>query len=127
MRRYGIELSEHCSQEATPTMIRSADLVLAMAHEHVADALALAPDAAERTFTLRQLVRLGDQVGPRPDDMGLSRWIEIVDSERDGEGPHDDDVPDPVGGPVRRYEAVAAELADLTRRLADLAWPQETV
>jgi protein-tyrosine phosphatase len=126
LRRYGIELAEHLSQEATPELVRSSDLVLGMAREHVADALSLAPEVFDRTFTLKELVRRAERVGARPDDVRLHRWLDEVGGGRDPaltlEASPDDDVADPIGRPLAAYEAMAADLSELTARLAELGW-----
>jgi hypothetical protein len=102
--------------------------VLGLAREHVADALSLAPEVFDRTFTLKELVRRAEPLGVRPDDLSVDRWLEDVGRGRDPmlsiDDSRDDDVADPIGRPLAAYEAMAAELSALTARLAELGWGQ---
>jgi hypothetical protein len=75
-----------------------------------------------RTFTLKGLVRLGEQAGPRRPDQTVFDWLAGVaagrgDPTRDH---HDDDIADPVGKSRADYEATARELDALLRRLVTL-------
>lgn len=129
MRSRGVDLSGHTSTEATPALVAESDLVLGMAREHVRDALALDPDVWPHAFTLKELVRRGDAVGARSAGETLHDWLERAAGDRDisamlGSSP-DDDVADPIGQSIARYEDTADEIADLVARLADLAWPSD--
>ncbi len=125
----GIDLSDHRSTETTPALVERSDLVLGMAREHVRDALALDPDAWLRVFTLKELVRRGSEIGARPAGEPLRRWLARAARARDDlellGAAADDDVPDPMGQSIDRYEDTADEIADLVDRLVDLAWPAE--
>jgi len=129
MRSHGIDLSTHRSAEATPALVRDSDLVLGMAREHVRDALALDPDVWPHAFTLKELVRRGDALGARRSGETIPVWLARAAGDRDistmlGSSP-DDDVADPIGQSIARYEATADEIAALTARLAGLAWPSD--
>jgi protein-tyrosine-phosphatase len=120
----GIDLSGHRSRKLRPDMLASADMVIGMAREHVREAVALVPDAWGRTFTLKELVRLGEERGGREPGEPLDQWLARVHEGRrrqdllgDSAG---DDVADPIGGPRRSYQRTAEELDDLTARLARL-------
>lgn len=112
-------------------MVTGADLVIAMAREHAREAVVLDERALAKTFTLKELVRLGSQVGPRPPDEPLSDWLTRVAAQRSprdllGVG-HDDrfDVADPVGMGPPEYEATAALLDDLLGQVVSVAWPAD--
>jgi hypothetical protein len=80
-----------------------------------------------RTFTLKELVRRGEAIGPRHNDESVESWLARAGAERRamdlfGESASDD-VADPYLGPPRVYEACIAELDDLVRRLVGLIWP----
>jgi protein-tyrosine phosphatase len=129
MREHGLDLGGHRSREATPALVGDADLVLGMAREHVRDAATLAADVVPRAFTLKELVRRGEAVGPRAPGEPLGEWLTRAAAGRRtpdllGSSP-DDDVPDPIGEPIGRYRAVADEIAAATDRLVNLAWPTE--
>ena len=78
----------------------------------------------ERTFTLKELVRRGEKVGPRGPREPVSAWLGRVGTGRVvsdlmGED-ENDDVADPIGRPPAVYEATAVELDDLTSRFVGL-------
>jgi len=126
MEAWGLDISRHHSRRVTADLLGSADLVVAMARQHVREAVVLRPDLYSRTFTLKELVRRGTEVGARPADEPLEAWLARVHegrrpTEQLGESP-DDDVADPVGQGPPVYERTARELDDLITRLVDLLW-----
>lgn len=136
MTRRGLDLSAHRSRRLTEEAVESADLVLGMAREHVREAVVLVPEALGRAFTLREVVRRAEAVGPRrsadPSRPGaplepLEAWLARVGEGRRpsdllGASP-DDDIPDPMGMSRRAYERTAEVISDLVDRLVDLAFP----
>jgi protein-tyrosine phosphatase len=126
MAGYGLDVAGHRSHLAAPGDLARADLVLAMAREHLRHAVVAAPDAWPRAFTLRELVRRGSLAGPRQPAETLAQWLSRVQAGRSrmallGESAQDD-VADPIGGPLGGYEQTAAELRHLVVGLADLCW-----
>ena len=120
----GIDTSGHRSRKLQPDMLASADIVIGMAREHVREAVAMVPDAWGRAFTLKEIVRLGEERGGRAPGEPLEQWLARLHEGRRrndllGDSP-DDDVDDPIGGPRRSYQRTAEELDDLTARLAGL-------
>lgn len=128
-----IDISAHVARRLTRGQVEDADLVLAMAGEH-RDAVARAvPEAAAKSFTLKELVRLLEAL-PAPDgQLGpeelASRVAEAARLRRGGfEGNlSDEDVVDPLGLPVESYRAIAWELEEWCRRLADGLFGRATV
>jgi protein-tyrosine-phosphatase len=121
----GLDTTGHRSRCLRPDFVAGADLVIGMAREHVREAVALAgPEALRRTFTLKEIVRRGEERGGLAPGEPLDAWLDRVGSGRrtaDLLGDSDaDDVTDPIGGPRRSYERTAEELDDLTARLATL-------
>jgi protein-tyrosine-phosphatase len=120
----GIDTSGHRSRRLTRQLVDGADLVLGMARGHVREAVALAPETLGRAFTLKEIVRRGEESGGRAPDEPLDVWLARLGSGRrpsDLLGESDaDDVADPIGGPRRSYQRTAEELDDLTARLARL-------
>jgi protein-tyrosine-phosphatase len=116
----GVVLDDHVSRRMNAELIAPAVLVLAMTNDH-ADAVANHhPDAAGCTFVIGQLVRLGERVGPRG-NLALDEWIRRVDALRDPRRRRAlprDEIRDPLGEPLEAYQALAAQLDDLTTRLA---------
>lgn len=122
MGKRGFDLGPHRSRVLDFEQVKRADLVLGMARQHVREAYLAAPGRLERIFTLREIVRRGEAVGPCDGDLG--RWLARVaggrrPTELVGESP-EDDVADPYGQPVEQYERTADVLDDLTGRLARL-------
>ncbi|HEX4218558.1 MAG TPA: hypothetical protein VHZ02_09325 [Acidimicrobiales bacterium] len=105
-------LPAHRSHQLTDADVDSADLIIAMAGEHVAYVRRRHPAAAARTATIKRLVR--DLAGgPEPlvervQALGL-RAVEIEPWE---------DVEDPAGGEAEVYVSCAKELAQLCAELA---------
>jgi protein-tyrosine phosphatase len=119
-----IDTSGHRSRRMNGELVATADLVVGMARKHVREAVAARHDAWTRAFTLKELVRLGEERGPRAPGQPLGEWLAVLHAGRrltdllgDSEA---DDVADPIGGPRRAYERTAAELEALTDRLARL-------
>ena len=124
LRERGLDMSAHRSRAMTRELLRSCDLILAMAREHVREAVVLDPGLWPRTFTLKELVRRGEAIGPRGPDEALPAWLARAGqgrriAELTGSSPADD-VADPYGGPRSAYERMAAELDDLLDRLVTL-------
>jgi protein-tyrosine phosphatase len=120
----GIDTSAHRSRRLRAEMLSGADLVIGMAREHVREVVVLAPDTWGRAFTLKEIVRLGEDRGGRAADEPLEQWLARLHEGRrrpDLLGHSEaDDVADPIGGPRRSYQRAAEELDDLTARLARL-------
>ena len=120
---HGIDASSHASRRLTRQHLAEVDLVLAMTAEHRAAVARLDPEAATKTFTVKELVRLLEDLPDRRDPGGPESMAERVaeaDAHRragfDG-NPDDQDVADPVGLSLETYRAVAWELADCSERL----------
>jgi protein-tyrosine phosphatase len=124
IRARGLDLSAHRSQAMTRELLRSSDLILAMAREHVREAVVLDPSLWPRTFTLKELIRRGELAGSRRAGEPLTEWLARVGQGRrvadlTGASP-DDDVADPYGGPRVAYERMVTEMDGLIDRLVAL-------
>jgi len=84
MRRRGIDLAGFRAKQATPELIDWADLVLAIDRRNKKAIINMFPDAAAKTFTLKEYA--GDDDNP--------------------------DVEDPVGRPIEQYEKCADEIEE---------------
>jgi protein-tyrosine phosphatase len=122
----GLDLSAHRSQRLVAELIEQSDLVLCMERAHLRESVLLVPDAFPRIFTLKELVRRGEAIGPRRADEPLPDWLAAVHEGRRAAdylgSSQEDDVADPIGRPRSMYEKTAAELDDLVARLVDLLW-----
>ncbi len=128
MTTYGIDLRGHRPRALTEPDVHRSDLVIGMGRRHVQESVLLDPTCFARAFTLKELVRRGGQIGPRPADEEVGRWVGRANGDRTrhalGGRATADDIEDPYGGPLAGYRATAAELDDLTGQLAALLWPR---
>jgi protein-tyrosine phosphatase len=108
----GVNDHSHRSRQLTSDDLRTADLVIAMAREHVQFVRRVYPQAAARTATLKRLARdlpvgegtLAERVAAlRLDTVALEHW---------------EDVDDPAGGDEDVFHECAAEISALLQRLA---------
>jgi len=123
----GLDLGAHRSRILDRQLLEDTDLVLAMAREHLREAVLALPDIWPRAFTLKELVRRGDLIGRRAPGESIDAWLARAHSGRNradllGSSP-DDDVEDPIGLSRSAYEKTADELSNLVDRLVDLLWP----
>jgi low molecular weight protein-tyrosine phosphatase len=126
MAGYGIEIASHRSRVARPADLAQAGLVLAMARENLRYAVVTEPSAWPRAFTLKELIRRGERIGPRAPGEPFAAWLARAHDGRVRAsllgGSAGDDVPDPAGAPLRAYADTAALLDGLMARLAELGW-----
>lgn len=131
LRRRGVPPSEHLASELTTVAVAAADLVLAMERRHRLAVVELCPDAAERTFTLRELAR-GVRWLPPLDGLcgsGPSAPPTRLLARRDRwrpEHPADDDIPDPVTGDLAMHERAVEQVAAAIEVCSELlaAWAE---
>ncbi len=99
-----------------------------MARDNLRYAVITEPGVWPRAFTLKELIRRGEQIGPRPPGEPFAEWLSRAHAGRErtsllGDSA-EDDVADPAGGPRRAYAATASLLDQLVMRLAELGWAQ---
>lgn len=108
----GVSADGHRSHQLTDDDVATADLIVAMAGEHVAYVRRQYPGAASKTGTIRRLSRdlpdgpatLANRVAAlRLDEVPIEPW---------------EDVDDPAGGEDEAYVTCAADLADLVTLLS---------
>lgn len=107
--------------------VLQSDLILCMARLHVREIVVAEPSAWPRTFTLKEIVRRGSGIGPRPPWASIEPWLTKVHEGRDksdllGESLADD-VADPYGGSMEDYLTAGREIHQLIERLVGLLWP----
>jgi protein-tyrosine phosphatase len=124
----GVDISGHVARRLDEDLVASADLVLAMAEEHRSSMKRTAPEAAGRTFTLKELVRLLEELPIHPSDRPANPEEALVARVSDADAlrrsgfdgnPYDEDIVDPLGLPLESYRAIAWELDEWCGRLAD--------
>ena len=122
----GLDVSAYRSRRTCEDDLTRADLVLTVAREQLRYAVVTAPQVWPRAFTLKELLRRGQLVGPRPPGQQLADWLALAHADRHrsgllGDCPADD-VADPIGGPPEAYLATALQLDHLLGQLVELAW-----
>ncbi len=114
----GSDIARHRSRPLARDLLQAADLVITMTGEHRWEALHELPDAAEKTFTLKELVAL---LGALPAPLGSdpdavrARIAEAATlrSSPVAPTPADEAVADPIGMGMHVFRAVAWELEAL--------------
>jgi protein-tyrosine phosphatase len=107
----GLEVPNHRSRQATQQELDNADLVIALAREHVMWMRRVHPTAAPRTATLKRLARdLPADGAPLFERLARMRLHEV--QLEPGE-----DVVDPAGGDLDVFVDCAREIADLLHEL----------
>jgi protein-tyrosine phosphatase len=124
MAARGVDIREHVSRTLDDELVAGTRLVVGMARLHVREACVRYGAPIERTFTLKELVRRGEQAGGRRADEPVAAWLGRVGAGRltrdlVADDPVDD-IADPVGRPRAEYEDTADELEDLLQRFVGL-------
>lgn len=121
-----LDVRPHESRKMTAAMLAGSDLIIGMAREHVREAALLQPARFPQTFTLKELVRRGGAIGPRPAHESVEAWLERASA---GRRPTDylgssesDDIADPMGRRFGVFKKSAVEIETLTASLVDLLW-----
>jgi protein-tyrosine phosphatase len=115
----GLDLTHHRSEAVTADLIASSDLILTMSERQRDLCAPLAPRAASRVFTIRELARLVGSVdvsgGPTDPTARLAWLRDQAHLARPRALPAMDpeDVDDPIRAPWADWEAMAAELEEL--------------
>lgn len=131
---WGVDLEGHRASVLTPGRLRGADLVLAMAREHLLSVERLEPVSLWKTTTLKYLAsqeeeivsRLGEETVRREADLKnrLEMVLRTLRSGSRGEGYLADmqsrasDIIDPIGNTLQVYIGVAEELDKALRSAA---------
>jgi protein-tyrosine phosphatase len=103
-------------------MLEAADVVVTMTADHARDVLELAPEAAEKTFTLKELAGLVAALPPSEVSTDRGKVLErVAEAHRvrteSPSGTPPGDVRDPLGMPPDAYRQVAAEIEDAVDEL----------
>lgn len=111
----GADIRSHLARRLTGEMLGDADLIVCMAADHREAVVGMRPDLEDKTFTIKELVRLMEA---SPAGGPMDARIAAAAAARNGSSPPDEDVRDPLGDPIDGYREVADELHDLSGRLA---------
>jgi protein-tyrosine phosphatase len=119
-RERGFDISRHRARRLERSHVESADLVVCMTTEQLDAVNRMAPAVGARTFTLKELVRLLEELPPRGPDTEFEERVRQADElRRSGfEGsPYDLDVADPIGMGLEIYRASAWDIDEWCTRL----------
>lgn len=122
----GIDVSDHISKRVNEPHVRHADIVVCAQHDQVVSIAGAHPGAFRKTFTLPELVRLGQQVGPRG-SATLDDWLARIGEQRFDPMRYLElspaavgELADPTGMSPATWHLAFEEIDDLTRRLVEL-------
>ncbi len=122
-----LAVADHWSRQLVTEEVDQADIVVGMARLHVREAVVLSPAAWSKAFTLKELVRRGQVVGPRRPGQSVAEWLTAIGEGRSRNellgSSSEDDVADPVAAPMTVLRATAEEIRHLVVQLADLLAP----
>lgn len=128
MARRGVDIDAHRSRRVSTYLIDAADLIVGMERQHVREVAVTDGDAFARTFTLPELARAAQALGPRGPTESLEAWLARA---ADGRRPTDllgydpaDEVADPIGRSAKHYERTAVEIEGLVRTVVDHLFPR---
>ena len=124
MHEVGIDLRQHRSQLISLDLVRASDLIVVMTRQHAIDVVLLDLAAWPRTFPIVDLVGRGRQIGPIGPDETLRQWVVRAHGGRQRDRllalPVEDDITDPLGGPLTGFRRTRDTLKELTAALAAL-------
>ena len=123
----GIDVRGHRSRRVVGGLASDVDVIVTAEPDHVIGIAGAAPDAFGRTFTLPELVVLGERIGGRA-GRPVTEWLAALAAERPDQLAFLDAadagtvgaISDPTGQPPRAWDTALATIDDLTRRLARL-------
>jgi protein-tyrosine phosphatase len=125
---HAIDVRPHRSRSLDAATIKAASLIVGLERAHVREVVVLAPAAWPRAFTLKELVRRGEAIGPRRPGESLGSWLARAHAGRSHQdlvgSSISDDVVDPYGLSDEAYEETAAEIDDLVARLVAQVWKE---
>jgi protein-tyrosine phosphatase len=117
---HGLDLSRHVSRQVTSELLQRSDLVIAMTRDHLRQLAVVDPSALPRLLTVKDVARSFHRLPPS--GLALREAVAAATAARSigsmlGDAA-DDDVADPMGGPVEGYRTLVAELGPLLDRIA---------
>lgn len=119
----GIDVSGYRSHYLSNSGTTGADLIVTAEHGHVVTLAGRWPHVYNRTFTLPEVVGLGERVGGRG-RRPPTEWLAVLHAERLDPFQYLNtavgEIADPTGGSPARWSACFSQIDDLTARLIAL-------
>lgn len=123
---HGVNVSRYRSTSISRGHVKHAGLIVCAEVRHVVSIAGEYPGSFGRCFTLPEVVRLGERVGPRGGE-AIGGWLDRIGRLRvspmdylDAKSSDAGEIADPTGKSPSTWDATFAEIDDLTRRLARL-------
>jgi protein-tyrosine phosphatase len=120
-------VAPHRSTSLSTAVIGASDLILTASRRQRGIVVKAVPTAMGRTFTIRQFARLSDAVTAPPPGVGpddpteQGRWLvheaKLARSSLQPVPGDEEDLPDPMGGPLADFELCADRLQDAIDRI----------
>jgi protein-tyrosine phosphatase len=123
LARKDLDASDHRSRQVDQDMVERSDLVLATDQANMSVLAVNFEIERERLFILRELVRVGQAVGPCNAEQDVADWLNEVSSLRPpGLASASDDLPDPFGRRDRFHRKVVDDIDELAAEMVRLMW-----
>jgi protein-tyrosine-phosphatase len=123
LKERGIDVSAYLSHYLSTSGVVGADLIVTAEQKHVVAIAGRWPQMYDSTFTLPEIVELGERIGPRG-TRSHADWLNALHAERpDPLGYLDTkvgEIADPTGQSPATWSAAFARIDDLTARLVTL-------
>jgi protein-tyrosine-phosphatase len=114
-----IDVSGYLSHYLSKQGVIGADLIVTAERRHVVTIAGRWPEVYDRTFTLPEVVELGERVGPRG-ARTHRQWLDAVHAERPGPLEYLDhavgEIADPTGKSTDRWSTCFTQIDDLSER-----------
>jgi len=121
-RKYGLSLDAHRSRFLGSAGLDTSNLVIGFERHHCAAAVVEGGASAEKTFTLREITRLLDEIGPATDATGEQRARDLVAAahlfrSKGRSFVPGEEIADPIGRPLQVHLDITGEVIRLCERL----------
>jgi protein-tyrosine phosphatase len=124
------EAERFVARQFVPEFVGSADLILGAGPRHRSTVVEQAPSALPLAFGLREFARLAESVDASTlPSAPVARAHALVERARERRGmvppvsPHDDLIPDPIGGTQAAHAAVAKLIAGTVSAIVEIISP----
>jgi len=129
---HGVLDDDFLSRRLQPALLQQANLVLTASRVERAHCARLAPTSMKRTFTLFQFARLASIMPGAPLNTlatpaqrlaAVLASVPLLRTLAPAETADDDDLPDPVSGPVAGFQQCAQQISRAVERIATVIAP----
>jgi protein-tyrosine phosphatase len=118
-RGHGVDLTQHRARAFELSMLESSQLFLTMTEVQRSALARLEPQQLTRTFTLKEWVRIHEAMSFDSDNLAQLALATHRARAAVAAADEPEDIVDPAGLPARQQAVIAAEIATLTRSVAE--------